>query len=185
MWGFYSGTIRLRGKEYTKDDKPVTVMGVPLPTQVYGYQLRAGRWLDPQDEHAIVLNSHLAKEAKINVGDWVTIRYGPKNERDFQVVGLVFDPILTTSGLVRRDIMLSDLSQVDRASAIWIQTEQGGLANEVAIAKGLRQYYDDNHVKVSAQRGIFGMGGESTTETANALSTSSTSWSSCWALWRS
>jgi putative ABC transport system permease protein len=169
MWGFYSGTIRLRGKEYSKDDKAVTVMGVPLPTQVYGYQLLAGRWLDPKDERAIVLNSRLAKDAKINLGDWVTIRYGPKNERDFQVVGLDFDPILTTSGLVRRDIMLNDLSQVDRASAIWIKTEQGGLANEVAIAKGLRQYYDANNVKVSAQRGIFGMGGDSTAETAQAL----------------
>ncbi len=169
MWGFNGGTIRLRGTEYSKDDKQVTVMGVPLPTQVYGYQMLAGRWLDPQDERAIVLNSRLAKDAKINLGDWVTIRYGPKNERDFQVVGLDFDPILTTSGLVRRDIMLNDLSQVDRASAIWIKTEQGGMANEIAIAKGLRQYYEDNHLKVSAQRGIFGMGGDSTAETATAL----------------
>jgi putative ABC transport system permease protein len=169
MWGFFGGTIRLRGTEYSKDDKQVTVMGVPLPTQVYGYQLLAGRWLDPRDDRAIVLNSRLANDAKINLGDWVTIRYGPKNERDFQVVGLDFDPILTNSGLVRRDIMLSDLNQVDRAGAIWIKTEQGGLANEVAIAKGLRQYYDENNIKVSAQRGIFGMGGDSTTETANAL----------------
>jgi putative ABC transport system permease protein len=169
MWGFYNGTIRLRGTEYSKDDKQVTVMGVPLPTQVYGYQMLAGRWLDPKDERAIVLNSRLAKDAKIKLGDWVTIRYGPKNERDFQVVGLDFDPILTTSGLVRRDIMLNDLSQVDRAGAIWIKTEQGGLANEVAIAKGLRKYYENNNVKVSAQRGIFGMGGDSTAETATAL----------------
>jgi putative ABC transport system permease protein len=169
MWGFYNGTIRLRGTEYSKDDKQVTVMGVPLPTQVYGYQMLAGRWLDPKDERAIVLNSRLAKDAKIKLGDWVTIRYGPKNERDFQVVGLDFDPILTTSGLVRRDIMLNDLSQVDRAGAIWIKTEQGGLANEVAIAKGLRQFYENNNVKVSAQRGIFGMGGDSTAETATAL----------------
>ncbi len=169
MWGFYGATIRLRGAEYSKDDKQVTMMGVPLPTNVYGYQLHAGRWLDPRDERAIVLNTRLANDAKIKLGDWVTIRYGPKNERDFQVVGLDFDPILTTSGLVRRDIMLSDLGQVDRAGAVWIKTEQGGMANEVAIAKGLRQYYDSNNVKVSAQRGIFSMGGDSTAETAQAL----------------
>jgi putative ABC transport system permease protein len=170
MWGWFNGaTIRLRGTEYSKDDKSVTMMGVPLPTQVYGYQLLAGRWLDPRDERAIVLNNRLAKDAKINLGDWVTIRYGPKNERDFQVVGLDFDPILTNSGLVRRDTMLSDLGQVDRAAAIWIKTEQGGLDYEVAIAKSLRQYYADNNLKVSAQRGIFGMGGDSTAATANAL----------------
>ncbi len=169
MWGFSSATIRLRGKEYSKDDKSVTMMGVPLPTQLYGYQLRDGRWLDPKDERAIVLNKHLAEDAKINLGDWVTIRYSAKNERDFQVVGLVFDPILATAGLVRRDIMLADLGQVDRAPAVWIKTDQGGLENEVAIAKGLRQFYADNNVKVSAQRGIFGMGGDSTAETAKVL----------------
>jgi putative ABC transport system permease protein len=169
MWGFSSATIRLRGKAYTKDDKQVTMMGVPLPTQLYGYQLRDGRWLDPRDERAIVLNKHLAEDAKINLGDWVTIRYSAKNERDFQVVGLVFDPILTTAGLVRRDIMLADLGQVDRAPTVWIKTEQGGLENEVAIAKGLRKFYADNNVKVSAQHGIFGMGGDSTAETAKVL----------------
>jgi len=169
MWGFSSGTIRLRGAEYSKDDKQVTIMGVPLPTQVYGYQMRAGRWLNPQDERAIVLNTRLATDAEIKLGDWVTIRYGPKNERDFQVVGLDFDPILTNSGLMRRDIMLNDLGQIDRAQAIWIKTSQGGQDNEAAIAKGLRKYYADNNIKVSAQRGIFGMGGDSTSETATAL----------------
>ena len=170
MWGWFNGaTIRLRGTEYSKDDKSVTVMGVPLPTQVYGYQLLAGRWLDPRDERAIVLNNRLAKDAKINLGDWVTIRYAPKNERDYRVVGFDFDPILTNSGLVRRDTMLSDLGQVDRAAAIWIKTDQGGLDYEVATAKALRQYYADNYLKVSAQRGIFGMGGDSTVATANAL----------------
>jgi putative ABC transport system permease protein len=169
MWGFYSGTIRLRGTEYSKDDKAVTVMGVPLPTKVYGYQLISGRWLDPRDERAIVINTRLAKDAKINLGDWVTIRYGPKNERDFQVVGMDFDPIMTNSGLVRRDIMLNDLGQVDQAGAIWIKTEQGGADYEAALAKSLRTYYDKNNVKVSAQRGIFGMGGDSTAQTASAL----------------
>ncbi len=169
MWGFNAATIRLRGTEYSRDDKQVTMMGVPLPTNVYGYQLISGRWLDPRDERAIVINTRLAKDAKINLGDWVTIRYGPKNERDFQVVGMNFDPILTSSGLARRDIVLSDLGQVDRASAIWIKTEQGGAVNEAAMAKSLRAFYDKNNIKVSAQRGIFGMGGDSTSETATAL----------------
>jgi putative ABC transport system permease protein len=105
----------------------------------------------------------------VGVGDWVTIKYGEKNERDYLVVGLVFDPLLTTSALVEREQLLRDLGFVDRTNVIWIQTEQEGLAPEQAMAKGLRQYYEANHIPVSSQRGIFGFGGESTTETGNAF----------------
>lgn len=168
-WGFGSGTVRLRGQPFSDDDDSVQLFGVPLPTEMYGYQLRAGRWLESSDQYAIVLNENQADETGIKVGDWVTVRYSEKNERDYQVVGLVFDPLLTTTALVERDRLLQDLGFVDRTSTVWIQTEQDGLEYEVAAAKALRQYYEDNHVAVSTQRGIFGFGGESTTETGNAF----------------
>jgi putative ABC transport system permease protein len=82
---------------------------------------------------------------------------------------LVFDPLLTTAALVERDQLLRDLGLVDRSTVVWIQTEQEGLLAEQTIAKGLRQYYEANHVPVSSQRGIFGIGGESTTETGNTF----------------
>jgi putative ABC transport system permease protein len=169
MWGFGGGTIRPRGQEATDDDEQLQLFGVPLPTAAYGYQLRDGRWLEPDDQYAIVLNMNQAEDVGVKVGDWVTIKYGEKNERDYQVVGLVFDPLLTTAALVERDQLLRDLGLVDRSTVVWIQTEQEGLLAEQTIAKGLRQYYEANHVPVSSQRGIFGIGGESTTETGNTF----------------
>jgi putative ABC transport system permease protein len=168
MWGLSGPTIRPRGKKASDDDKQMTMFGVPLPTELYGYQLRAGRWLQQGDNYAMVLNQKLAKDIGVTVGDWVTVKYGNKNERDWQIVGLVFDPILTQSGSVPRGPMLNDLGTIDRAPAIWIQTEQTGVAAESAIAKGLRKYYTDLGIKVAATRGIFGMG-DSTAESAAAL----------------
>jgi putative ABC transport system permease protein len=169
MWGLTGATVRPRGQKSSEDDKEITLFGVPLPTQLYGYQLRAGRWLTPDDGYAMVLNTKLAEDAKVTIGDWVTVKYSEKNERDYQIVGLTFDPILTTLGAVPRELLLQDLGQVGRAPAVWLQTEQEGLPYEADLAKGLRQYYKDNNIKVSAQRGVFGFGGDSTTETANAL----------------
>ncbi len=172
MWGFGSGNIRPCGQPATDDDEAIEMWGVPLPTEAYGYQLRAGRWLTPEDDYAIVLNTKQIDdigENGVNVGDCVTVKFGEKKERNYQVVGLVFDPLLTTTALVERDHLLQDLGLVGRTGVVWIQTEQEGLASEQAIAKGLRQYYEDNHVQVSSQRGIFGFGGESTTETGNAF----------------
>jgi putative ABC transport system permease protein len=172
MWGFGSGNIRPCGQPATDDDESIQMWGVPLPTEAYGYQLRGGRWLTPDDDYAIVLNNKQIDdigENGVKVGDCVTVKFAEKKERNYQVVGLVFDPLLTTTALVERDHLLQDLGFVGRTGVVWIQTEQEGLANEQAIAKGLRQFYEDNQVQVSSQRGIFGFGGESTTETGNAF----------------
>ncbi len=177
MWGLTNATVRPSGMVYSKDDKEVLVMGVPLPTDLYGYQLRGGRWLDPADTYAILLNEKFVADLnkdldethQIGVGDWVTIRYSEKNERDFQVVGLLFDPILTTFSLVNRDTLLSDLGSTDRAQSVWIQTYEEGVVPEEAIAKSLRQFYADHNIKVGAQRGVFGLGSDSTAATADAF----------------
>jgi len=169
IWGFAGGTIRPKGQEASDDDDQVSLLGVPLPTQVYGYQLRDGRWLDPEDTYATVLNKKLAEEINIKVGDWVTIKYGDKKERDWKVVGLTFDPILTTAASVPREVLLRDIGEVDRGQAIWIQTDKEDLLTEQTIAKSLREFYGGKGIKVSAQRGIFGIGGDSTIETANTF----------------
>jgi putative ABC transport system permease protein len=169
MWGLSSATMRPKGQEYSKDDESTQVMGVPLPTDLYGYQLRGGRWLDPHDTAAIVLNTKLAEDVGVKVGDWVTVRYEEKKERDFQVVGLIFDPVLTNFSLINRQVLLKDIGSVDRAQSVWIQTDQSGVQFEEATAKALRQYYSDNNIKVSAQRGIFGLGSDSTTATGNTF----------------
>ena len=167
MWGLTGATIRPQGADYTKDDESIQVMGVPLPTGLYGYQLRSGRWLDPHDSAAIVLSTKLAGDIGVKVGDWVTVRYEEKKERNLQVVGLVFDPILTTFTLVNRDMLLKDIGSVGRAQSVWIQTEESGVAYEEAFSKSLRAFYLDNNIDVSAQRGVFGLGSDSTAATAN------------------
>ncbi len=167
MWGLTGASIRLKGSEATDDDEQVQVMGVPLPTDAYGYQLRGGRWLDPNDTYAIVLNKKLAEDEGIKVGDWVTVRYSEKKERDFQVVGLIFDPILTTFTLVNRDVLLHDTGSSGKAQSLWIKTKESGVEAEESIARALREYYNENGMEVSAQRGIFGIGSDSTTATAN------------------
>jgi len=169
MWGIASATIRPADTEATEDDESASMFGVPLPTQTYGYQLRAGRWLTPDDTYAIVLNQQLADDVKVGVGDWVTVKYGDKKERDFQVVGLVFDPINSNSANVRREVLLRDLGNVGRARAVWIQMKNPGLENERTFAKEMREYYKENSVDVSPQPGIFGFGGDSTTETGNSF----------------
>jgi len=170
MWGFATGSIRPAGQEISEDDEEITLFGVPLPTEVYGYQLRSGRWLDAQDQYAIVLNQKQAGDIGVEVGDWVTVEFEEKNEFDYLVVGLVFDPILTTVANVPREPLLRDTGNVGKSSVVWIQTHNRAKASTVATAKSLRDYYEKYGINVSPQRGIFGgMGGDATAETVDTL----------------
>ncbi|MGD9093003.1 MAG: FtsX-like permease family protein [Anaerolineales bacterium] len=170
IWGFGSGTIRPAGQEESDDDEQLSIFGVPLPTDFYGYQLREGRWLDRGDEFAIVLNRDQAEEVGVGVGDWVTIKYGEKEERDWRVVGLVFDPLLTTVAMVQRDVLLRDIGFIGRSSVVWVRTFTQDPLSQIRAAKDLRNYYEDNHLDVSPQRGIFGgIGGDASVEVVEAF----------------
>jgi len=166
LWDLRNFKIRPASRTASEDDKDALIFGVPLPTELYGYQLRAGRWLDPEDTYAIVLNQKLADEIGVSVGDWITLKYGDRDERNWQVVGLVFDPILSISANVPRDVLLRDLHQVGHVSTVWIDTNNRDPAAQIAIAKALREYFELNGVKISPQRGVFGFGGDSMVETA-------------------
>ncbi len=76
MWALESASIRLAGTAGSNDDKRAAVFGVPLPTNLYGPQLVAGRWLQPGDTNAVVLNQKLANDAGVRIGDTVTLKIG-------------------------------------------------------------------------------------------------------------
>jgi putative ABC transport system permease protein len=128
----------------------------------------AGRWLDPGDSYALVLDNQLAEEIGVGVGDWVTLKYEEHQERDWQIVGLSFLPFIPNTASAPRDVLLHDLGFVGRGQSIWIQTWKEDPQSQIAIAKNLREYYKQNHVSVAAQRGIFGMG-DTTAEMGNAI----------------
>jgi putative ABC transport system permease protein len=155
MWGLTNAKIRPAGQAESNADKAADLFGVPLPTSFYGPQLRAGRWLQPGDGYALVLNQKLAQEIGVGVGDWVTLDHGSQGESKWQVVGLLFDPIITGSAHVPREMMLREIHSVNKVGTIWIQTDQTDTASEAAMAKGLRTYFDVHELKLNP-RGTFG-----------------------------
>jgi putative ABC transport system permease protein len=154
MWGLNTGTIRLEGTEATDNDESASIFGVPLPTQLYGHQMRAGRWLVPEDEYAVVLNQKLANDAGVTIGDWVTLDHGVAGESNWQIVGLLFDPVITDSAHVSRETLLRELGSVGKASSLWIQTKNNDPATQLATAESLRDLYEIEQIKVDPA-GIF------------------------------
>ena len=156
MWGYDAGAkIRPGGQRESNTDKIVTLFGVPLPTHLYGPQLRAGRWLQPDDTYAVVLNQKLAADVGVGVGEWVTLDHGSQGESTWLVVGLLFDPVIPNSAHVSRGMMLRETKSVNKTGTVWIQTDHTDAASEAAMASGLRAYYDAHELAVNP-RSPFG-----------------------------
>lgn len=169
MWGLASPTIRPTGQPESEDDETINILlGVPLPTQLFGYQMLAGRWLDKQDSYAIVLDEVLAGEVGVGVGDWVTLKFEEKQESDWQVVGLSFIPLIPNTAMAPRDVLLRDMGFIGRSQVVWIQIIETNPQRQIEIAKNIRDFYEVNHISVNPQRGLFGMG-DSTAETATTI----------------
>lgn len=165
MWGLTTAKIRPVGQPESNADPSADVLGVPLPTNLYGPQLRLGRWLTPADANAVVLNQKLAGQVGVTVGDWVTFDFGSHDEAKWQVVGLIFDPIITTSANVPRQVLLQVTDSVNKASTVWIQTERTDAAGEAEMAKRLRAYFDTHELKLNPQGTFAGQ------DTASAATT--------------
>ena len=148
MWAFSNATGRLHSEEESDDDPSLNVFGVPAETKLYGYQMRDGRWLANEDVHSVVLNQQLAEDLGAAVGDWVTLDLGISGDTDWHVVGLLFDPVLTNTALVRRDILLREQNNVGRSNSIWIQTDRDDAHTEQVVVKRLRQFYEDKGIDV-------------------------------------
>jgi putative ABC transport system permease protein len=168
MWNLSNAKIRPADQPESDDDEGATMFGVPLPTTLYGPQMRAGRWLQPDDRYAAVLNQKLAEDVGVGAGDWVTFDHGVKGESDWLVVGLLFDPIITNSAHVPRDVISKVLRRVNKANTVWIQTVRDDPAGDVAIARSLREYYDEHQLDVSAG-GTFGGIGDTASEIADNI----------------
>jgi putative ABC transport system permease protein len=111
--------------------------------------------LKPDDTDAVVLNQKLAEDLGVGVGDWITLDHGLKGTSDWQVVGLLFDPVINNSAHVPREPMIRAIGEVGRASTLWVQTNRSDAEGEKEVAQELRAYFDAHKIKVNAQSIFF------------------------------
>jgi putative ABC transport system permease protein len=109
-----------------------------------------GRWLLPEDENAVVLNTFLLKdEADIQVGDEVTFKIEGK-ETTWRVVGIM----TRTDPIPMAYVSLGYLSQVTggvgRAGVVFVQSEQHDAAHQAQLEKALEDHFEAIGLNVNA-----------------------------------
>lgn len=127
--------------------RQVILWGVPEDTTMFRPNIVAGRGLLADDNRAILLNTKIATDEGIHVGDEVRLTINGR-ESTWTVVGL----ILSVSNNQRENFVPFDaltrmLGRVNRASVVVATSEYQDLERQQALTDALRAVYTARHIE--------------------------------------
>jgi len=100
----------------------------------------AGRWLLPEDGHAVVLNRNRADKLGVTVGDkvWLSLE-DTQHKSEWTVVGIVFDlSSMQRTVYVSLPVYQRDMGLVGRSTSAWLTTMPDNVATQLQVEKQLR-----------------------------------------------
>ncbi|NIW92779.1 MAG: FtsX-like permease family protein [Phycisphaerae bacterium] len=87
MWFTQPASILKTGQRIREAGLGAELDGLPTGSDFFKPLIVAGRWLQPGDGRAIVMNQETAKENNINLGDVITLDLGALGDDEWQVIG--------------------------------------------------------------------------------------------------
>src|SRR5512136_1797960 len=112
----------------------------------------AGRWLLPDDEHAVVLNRDRADKLGVTIGDkvWISLA-GSTAKTEWTVVGTVFDlNDLQRDVFVPLPVYQREVGLVGRTTAAWVSTRPDDGATQQRVESQLRDTLNARGLRVGS-----------------------------------
>ncbi|MEJ2746439.1 MAG: FtsX-like permease family protein [Anaerolineae bacterium] len=127
----------------------IALVGTRSDTQFIKPILLEGRWLLPDDENAVVINSLVLKdEPDIKLGDTITLKMEGR-EQDWQVVGIVQGILTGPIGYANQDYLARELRFVGRSGWTLIIADQHDGAFQADLARRLKERFDAAGMRVT------------------------------------
>ena len=82
-----SASLLKTGQRTKEAGAGARLVGIPEGSDMYRPLVVAGRWLQPGDDRAVVINAETAEDNNIQLGETVTLDLGELGDRPWQVVG--------------------------------------------------------------------------------------------------
>lgn len=129
----------------------IDLYALPADTQLLNLPINEGRWLLPEDRHAIVLSSNfLTKEPGTQVGDTLVLKIDGE-EYTWKIVGFSYEftsPVNPALGYVPDTGFAQLVGGTGQVNSIQIRTERHDAAFQARVAKYLDMQADQNNFQV-------------------------------------
>ena len=130
------------------------VDGIPVASDFQREKMVAGRWLEPGDTRAIVINRETAKKNNIDVGSTITLDFGGYGKSDWQVVGLY--QVVFNGGGFANDVIFAPVDAVYEATKQYNHTTRLVLRTNAhdaefvnKVTTQLRTAFETHNVKLA------------------------------------
>jgi putative ABC transport system permease protein len=136
--------------------RSLSIIGLPAETKLLTPKLLGGRWLLPDDQNALIINTSVTDEAMepdLKVGDQVVFQIDGR-DTTWQIVGLVQGVLTGPIMYANAPYLERQVSLVGRASSIQLVTEQHDTAAQKRIADAVKQHYENLGINVSNTQAI-------------------------------
>jgi putative ABC transport system permease protein len=146
-WAFYN-TRRERPDGSHSDN--LILCAPPADTTLINPTVIEGRWLLPDDENALVINSIvLRSEPDLKVGDKLILKIEGR-ETEWQIVGLFTGGFPTPTLFANYDYYARVAHDVNQGQWMFATTEQHDLASQTAAVRDLEDHFEHIGMGVAA-----------------------------------
>jgi putative ABC transport system permease protein len=141
VWNRYGVMLKLPGggERYTG------IWGLPADSEIFNPRIVNGRFLLPDDGHAIVLNHRIATDEGIRVGD--EVRFDIQDEEtDWTVVGLILNS--EQDSFVPFEAIAQEFGRVNRGRQIWVVSDEHDAESAQQLIREMDRVYAANNLEV-------------------------------------
>lgn len=143
-----------RVRDDGSESRNLYLLALPAETDLIEPTLLEGRWLLPEDENAIVVNTMVLKyEPDIRVNDEVLLKIDGR-ERPWRVVGIVRGVMTGPIAYANQPYFTQVARTVGRAGAVWLVTEPQDAATRLQTIQALEERYRTAGMSVRSTEAI-------------------------------
>jgi putative ABC transport system permease protein len=154
-WGYYGGITRER-KDGTQSDS-LTMIAPPADTQLIRPIMVAGRWLQSDDENAVVVNTEILKgEPDIKLGDDIILKIDEREET-WHVVGIAKGLMTGKIAYANYPYFAQVTRFVGRAFTVEAITDQHDAAFQARVSKDLERQFKGAGMRIRSSETIAGI----------------------------
>jgi len=153
VWGQRGAAVALTSGE----EREIYLLSVPPNSEMLNPNIVEGRRLLPEDDRAILLNSKVATEEGLQVGDDIELTIDDQRSV-WTIVGLILSVSENQQACyVPFDALGRELGSVDRGTIVAVMIDQPGVAREQALMRSLRETYTERGLKPAFLRSVSEM----------------------------
>jgi putative ABC transport system permease protein len=144
----FEGSTAYRGKDDVKGED-IFFNGVQPDSQLVKLPVIQGRWLLPEDDHAVVLTNEVAGKLGVQIGDPIWIRLGGQ-KIEWIVVGTVFDiSNLQRNVYVSRPVYAGEVGLTGHGTIASVSTLPDDGATQLRVESQLREALNARGLRVA------------------------------------